>query len=244
MPSRRASLGERMLTSAPSILMLPELGRSIPDRMLIRVDLPAPFSPSRQSTSPCRTVTLTRSLAMTPGNCFVMLTSSMAGTRSGDCVPATPTPSRCGRRLAVRRYERLHLGQGRRHRHLELARDDLLLRSLDLIPDAGRDVCRLKERDAAVREVQVVAVVAVGAVLDVLDRLGVRVREVPQLRGEQDMLGVDRADVADVAYVPDLMPDVRVRDGRKIAEGCLVSHAEDHVSTRRHQGLGDSLPAG
>src|SRR5215471_9621234 len=218
MPSRRASLGERMLTSAPSILMLPELGRSIPDRMLIRVDLPAPFSPSRQSTSPCRTVTLTRSLARTPGNRFVMLTSSMAGTRSGDCVPATPAPSRCGRRLAIRRYERLHLGQGRRHRHLELPGDDLRLGSLDLTPDAGRDICRLEERDADVREVQVVAVVAVGAVLDVLVRLGERTVEIPQLRGEQDVLGVDRADVADVPDVPDLVPDVRVRDGRKIAK--------------------------
>src|SRR5690348_11690338 len=147
MPSRRASRGERMPTSAPSSLMLPESGRSIPDRMLIRVDLPAPFSPRRQCTSPCCTVTLTRSLAKTPGNRFVMLTSSIAGTRTGDCVPATPASSRRGRTLAIRRYERLHLRQGCRHRHLELSGDDLLLGGLDLTPDAGRDIGRLKERD-------------------------------------------------------------------------------------------------
>src|SRR5260370_1246528 len=55
--------------------------------------LAAQFSPSRQCTSPCRTVRLTRSFARTPGNRFVISVSSMAGARSGDCVPATPASS-------------------------------------------------------------------------------------------------------------------------------------------------------
>src|SRR6516225_9338835 len=145
MPSRSASFGERMVTLAPSMLMVPESGRSIPDRMLIRVDLPAPFSPSRQCTSPCRTVTLTRSFARTPGNRFVMSVSSMAGARPGDCVPATPASSWSRRGALAGRYERLHLGQGCGYRHLELAGDDLLLGGLDLAPDACRDVGGLQE---------------------------------------------------------------------------------------------------
>ena len=43
------------------------------------VDLPAPFSPSRQCTSPRRTLSEMRSLARTPGNAFVIPTRSTAG---------------------------------------------------------------------------------------------------------------------------------------------------------------------
>src|SRR5271166_3054839 len=125
MPSWSASLGERMLTSAPSTLMLPASGRSIPERMLIRVDLPAPFSPRRQCTSPWRTVKLTRSFASTPGNRFVMSISSIAGIRSGDWLPAIAASSRRWPDVLALGYERFHLGQGRRDRHLELPGDDL-----------------------------------------------------------------------------------------------------------------------
>ena len=52
MPSSRPALGESMRTSRPSTWMVPLSGWYSPDRMLIRVDLPAPFSPSRHSTSP------------------------------------------------------------------------------------------------------------------------------------------------------------------------------------------------
>src|SRR5262245_59867159 len=40
--------------------------------MFIRVDLPAPFSPSSACTSPRARSKLTSSLARTPGNCFTM----------------------------------------------------------------------------------------------------------------------------------------------------------------------------
>src|SRR6266566_5144206 len=136
-----------MPTSAPSILMLPESGRSIPDKMLIRVDLPAPFSPSRQCTSPCRTVRLTRSFARTPGNRFVISVSSMAGAPQVTASrPLLPLPDRRPGALPGR-YERLHRGQGRGYRHAELPGDDLLLSRLDLTPDVCRDVGGLEERN-------------------------------------------------------------------------------------------------
>ena len=47
--------------------------------MLIRVDLPAPFSPRRQSTSPGIARRLMWSFATTPGNVLVISTSSTAG---------------------------------------------------------------------------------------------------------------------------------------------------------------------
>src|SRR5690348_2674677 len=46
--------------------------------MFERVDLPAPFSPSRACTSPSAASKSTPSLATTPGNRFVMLRSSTA----------------------------------------------------------------------------------------------------------------------------------------------------------------------
>ena len=41
-------------------------------RMFISVDLPAPFSPRRQCTSPRRTASEMRSLASTPGKSFAI----------------------------------------------------------------------------------------------------------------------------------------------------------------------------
>ena len=71
------------LTTFPSTRISPASGRSIPERMLIRVDLPAPFSPSRQCTSPCRAASEMSSFARTPGNRLVMPSSSTAGAPVG-----------------------------------------------------------------------------------------------------------------------------------------------------------------
>src|ERR671924_1911144 len=46
----------------------------------MRVDLPAPFSPTTACTSPGMTRSATSWLATTPGNLFVMPDSSTAGT--------------------------------------------------------------------------------------------------------------------------------------------------------------------
>ena len=52
MPRSRPARGESMRTSRPSTRMVPLSGWYSPDRMLMSVDLPAPFSPSRHRTSP------------------------------------------------------------------------------------------------------------------------------------------------------------------------------------------------
>ena len=67
-----------MRASLPSIRIRPLSGCSMPDRIPISVDFPAPFSPSRQCTSPRYMVRLIASLARTPGNCLVTSTSSTA----------------------------------------------------------------------------------------------------------------------------------------------------------------------
>src|SRR6266540_1580576 len=78
-PSSIARFGESTSTGLPSRRTCPSSGCTIPDRMFISVDLPAPFSPSRQCTSPRRTTSEMRSFASTPGNALVIPTSSTAG---------------------------------------------------------------------------------------------------------------------------------------------------------------------
>src|SRR5262249_18749711 len=58
--------------------MCPASGRYSPARMLIRVDLPAPFSPRRAWTSPQRAEKSTCVLATTPGKALSMPTISTA----------------------------------------------------------------------------------------------------------------------------------------------------------------------
>ena len=58
---------------------LPSSGWCAPASTLISVDLPAPFWPSRQCTSPARTSRSTPSSARTPGNCLTMPRISSSG---------------------------------------------------------------------------------------------------------------------------------------------------------------------
>jgi hypothetical protein len=51
----------------PSMRIMPPLGSVTPPMTFIKVDLPAPFSPTRPITSPGDTAKLTRSSATTPG---------------------------------------------------------------------------------------------------------------------------------------------------------------------------------
>ena len=53
--------------ATPSISMVPRSGSITPPRIFIRVDLPAPFSPTRPMTSPGRTSMLKSASATTPG---------------------------------------------------------------------------------------------------------------------------------------------------------------------------------
>ena len=79
-PSSSALRGESMRTSRPPTRIWPASGWVMPERTLISVDLPAPFSPSRQCTSPGRIARSMWSFARTPGNAFVMPISSTAGS--------------------------------------------------------------------------------------------------------------------------------------------------------------------
>ena len=83
MPRSSAVRGDEITVSTPSTRIVPASGRFSPERIPIRVDLPAPFSPSRQCTSPRRRVRSTRSFASTPGNAFVIPTSSTIGVSFG-----------------------------------------------------------------------------------------------------------------------------------------------------------------
>ena len=84
-PSSSARRGEEIAVSAPSIRIVPASGRISPERMPISVDLPAPFSPSRQCTSLRRSVRSTSSFASTPGNDLVIPTSSTIGAPVSFC---------------------------------------------------------------------------------------------------------------------------------------------------------------
>ena len=88
-PRPSAARGESMRTSRPSTRMRPASGCVIPERTLISVDLPAPFSPSRQCTSPARIARLMSSFATTPGNALVMPISSTAGASAPAVEPAS-----------------------------------------------------------------------------------------------------------------------------------------------------------
>src|SRR3990172_1354678 len=71
-PSCCATAGEGTATAVPEILIIPVSMATAPPRIFIRVDFPAPFSPTRQCTSPCFSSKLTSSSAVTPGY-FLMI---------------------------------------------------------------------------------------------------------------------------------------------------------------------------
>src|SRR5262249_12798741 len=73
-------------TGAPLSRISPASLGWAPARIFIRVDLPAPFSPSSAWTSPTATVRETSSRARTPGYCLLIWRISSAGTSVGICV--------------------------------------------------------------------------------------------------------------------------------------------------------------
>ena len=73
-----ASLGSLICTTWPSFLMTPSSGWYRPNSTLIKVDFPAPFSPSRAWISPRRSWSVILSLATIPGKRLVMFSISMA----------------------------------------------------------------------------------------------------------------------------------------------------------------------
>src|SRR5579863_2845669 len=79
MPSRSASCGDAIVTSRPSIAIVPASARCAPARIFINVDFPAPFSPTSANTSPERRSSETSFSARTPGNDFPMPRISSSG---------------------------------------------------------------------------------------------------------------------------------------------------------------------
>jgi hypothetical protein len=80
MPIARACCGVRWRISSPPNRNVPSSGGKVPEMTLIRVDLPAPFSPKRTCNSPARTSKSTRSRAWTPVNRFEMPLNSSRGS--------------------------------------------------------------------------------------------------------------------------------------------------------------------
>jgi hypothetical protein len=67
MPSSIARLGDPTSVGVPASRISPSSAATLPDRMLISVVLPAPFSPSSAWTSPRRRSKSIASLATVPG---------------------------------------------------------------------------------------------------------------------------------------------------------------------------------
>src|SRR5579862_238116 len=78
-PSRAASFGPWIWTCSPSKKISPLSAVCVPATVLIRVDLPAPLSPTSAMTSPFRTSKSTSVSAWTEPNDFVMSLSSRSG---------------------------------------------------------------------------------------------------------------------------------------------------------------------
>ncbi len=82
-PASSASRGRRGANGAPSSTISPSSGRQTPASTFISVLLPAPFSPTRPSTSPRWSVMPTRSSASTPGKRFEIARISRSGAMLG-----------------------------------------------------------------------------------------------------------------------------------------------------------------
>ena len=82
MPASMASRGLSKATGWPPIKICPLVGLWTPAMVLMKVDLPAPLSPSRQWHSPACTATETPARAMTAPKCFSMSCSSISEASS------------------------------------------------------------------------------------------------------------------------------------------------------------------
>src|SRR5690348_1410366 len=81
-PSAMASPVEWIVTGRPSNAIVPVSAASTPEMILIRVDLPAPFSPTRACTRPARIVMSALRMARTAPNRLAMPVSCRRGADS------------------------------------------------------------------------------------------------------------------------------------------------------------------
>src|SRR6266699_5026865 len=76
MPLRRASCGEEKCTGSPPNMIRPEVGVWTPETHLIRVDFPAPLSPTIAVISPLRAQMVTSVTACTAPNHLLSLSTN------------------------------------------------------------------------------------------------------------------------------------------------------------------------
>src|SRR5271154_434133 len=87
-PLSRASCGEEKETRRWSSSISPLSSWKTPETALIRVDLPAPLSPARATTSPGCTSSETPASACTPPKCLVASRTVRMGARSLNLAPS------------------------------------------------------------------------------------------------------------------------------------------------------------
>src|SRR5271155_4897892 len=87
-PLSRASCGEEKETRRWSSSISPLSSWKTPETALIRVDLPAPLSPAKATTSPGCTSRETPASACTPPKCLVALRTVRIGARSLNLTPS------------------------------------------------------------------------------------------------------------------------------------------------------------
>src|SRR6478672_9285289 len=203
--------------------------------MFIRVDLPAPFSPSSACTSPSSSSKSTWSLASTPGNCFVIPRSSRTGVPGirRDSVTETeeagtwPASSMCRRAMPLLELVR----------HLDLAGLDQVLQLRELRLVGRRDLrADLADRDAAVLEVEDEVVAGdQRSRLDGLDEPEDAEIDALDCAGQDVRAQVRLVDVDAVA------PDTRLLRRRERAEAARAGDREDDLRTGRDLVLRDRL---
>src|SRR5579863_10007555 len=150
MPAAMASFGEANRAFLPSSRISPSSGCSSPYSTFIRVDLPAPFSPSRACTWPGATERSIRSLATSGPKRLVMPFSSSSTSPLAEPRCAGPQRRRSGADVAAAREDlaplphcvaicrpELHRALGRR---LDGPVLDTRLHLLQLVLQRGRDL--------------------------------------------------------------------------------------------------------
>src|SRR4051794_33347188 len=220
MPRPCASCGLPSVTSRPSNAIVPASGTWAPARILSRVDLPAPFSPSSAITSPRRTSKSTPCSACTPGK--LLLIPDMRRRGSTGAV----------RRTSWRRWGS-PAGPGSGGRLLHLV-EPLGLVEIGLGDDDRRQqdevlVGLLLALEIVDHDVHGLAALAARELLD-----GSGERAVAD-RGQRFRQGVEADDL-------DLALQVARLDGLQGAERHVVVGGDDHVGRARHAGeqrLGD-----
>ncbi len=88
MPAFRATAGPVRAIRPPLTLIVPSSGLIAPERVLSRVDLPAPLCPTSPTTSPGRTVTVTPESTGTPAYRLTIPSARRPSAGTGGAPPA------------------------------------------------------------------------------------------------------------------------------------------------------------